>query len=196
MQVKRRICGALNHRRQQFRQNRRLLQCLEAGNYSLCDKVFKFNIVNGPAKITILPAQSNEATLVAQNFVGVAYVNHDDTKRITEVKLHLINSLLKKNAYTTAQRVNVAEHELGHAMGLAHNPIKQSVMYKTTRYVSIQPVDVANVRYLYSLPPAQYFINPTVTTNVNQDIASDLLAKSAFSSETTEEMVVVVNGQY
>ncbi|MFC6253589.1 matrixin family metalloprotease [Secundilactobacillus hailunensis] len=161
-------------------------------------KVFKFNILNGPAQITIQPAQANEASLVTHNYVGVAYVNYDTTKRITDVKVHLIHTLLKKYAYTTTQRVNVAEHELGHAMGLAHNPNKQSVMYKTTRYVDIQPVDVSNVQYLYSLPPAQYFINTTVTTtttNTNTDIASDALLKTVFTRQT-KEAVRVVSEQY
>ncbi|GAX01285.1 hypothetical protein C5L25_000938 [Secundilactobacillus silagei JCM 19001] len=160
--------------------------------------MFKFNIVNGPAQITILPAQASETSLVTHNYVGVAYVNYDATKRITAVKLHLINTLLTKYAYTTTQRVNVAEHELGHAMGLAHNPIKQSVMYKTTRYVSIQPVDVVNVQYLYSLPPAQYFMTTTVTattTNTNTDIASDALFKTGFNRQT-KEAVLVLSGQY
>lgn len=155
-------------------------------------KVFRFKIVSGPAQITIIPAQSNEATLIKQNLVGVAYVDHDDTKRIISVKLHLVDTLLKKNGYTTSQRVNVAEHELGHAMGLAHNPSKQSVMYKTTRYVTIQPVDVKNVRNLYSIPASQYFINPpvTVSSTTNNalitDGAGDRLYKSPFESETVE----------
>lgn len=160
-------------------------------------KVFTFKVVKGPAQITIVPAQSNEASLVKQNFVGVAYVNHDNTKRITSVQLHLVNSLLKSNGYTTSQRVNVAEHELGHAMGLAHNPSKQSVMYKTTRYVSIQPVDVKNVKDLYSIPASQYFINlpaTTASTSSKDLIANsegDRLFKSPFESETFEPLRVI-----
>ncbi len=100
----------------------------------------------------------------------MAYVDHDNTKRIIGVKLHLVHTLLKSNGYTT-NRVNVAEHELGHAMGLAHNPSKQSVMYKTTRYVSVQPIDVKNVRNLYSIPASQYFINsPATTSNIANEI--------------------------
>lgn len=155
-------------------------------------KVFTFKVVSGPAQITILPAQSNEAALVKDNYVGVAYVDHDSTKRIISVQLHLVNALLKKNGYTTSQRVNVAEHELGHAMGLAHNPSKQSVMYKTTRYVSVAPVDVKNVRELYSIPASQYFINSPATTSstANKDLitdkAGDRLFKSPFETRTVE----------
>ncbi|WP_343031854.1 matrixin family metalloprotease [Secundilactobacillus folii] len=152
-------------------------------------RVFKFTIVKGPAQITIVPAQSDENSLIAKDYVGVAYVDHDATKRIISVRLHLVHTLLKKYAYTTSQRVNVAEHELGHAMGLAHNPIKQSVMYKSTRYVSVQPVDVANVRYLYSLPPAQYFINTAQTSstvNANKDIVTDSWMKVIFNSHERE----------
>ncbi|MCH5462655.1 matrixin family metalloprotease [Lactobacillus sp. LC28-10] len=158
-------------------------------------KVFTFKIVKGPAQITILPAQSNEASLIKQNFVGVAYVNHDNTKRITSVQLHLVNSLLKSNGYTTSQRVNVAEHELGHAMGLAHNPSKQSVMYKTTRYVSIQPIDVKNAKDLYSIPASQYFINlpATTSTTANKDViangAGDRLFKSPFETRSVQALV-------
>ncbi|GAX02597.1 peptidase M10 [Secundilactobacillus pentosiphilus] len=129
-------------------------------------KVFRFKVVASSAQITIVPAQSNEATLIKQNLVGVAEVRHDSTRRIVSVQLHLGNSQLNKNGYTTSQRVNVAEHELGHAMGLAHNPSKHSVMYKSTRYVSIQPVDVKNVKELYSIPAKQYFIDsPAAAAN-------------------------------
>lgn len=149
-------------------------------------------MVSRPAQISILPAQSNEAALIKDNYVGVAYVDHDNTKRIISVQLHLVNELLKKNGYTTSQRVNVAEHELGHAMGLAHNPSKQSVMYKTTRYVSVQPVDVKNVRELYSIPASQYFVNSPATTSStdNKDLvidsAGDRLFQSPFETRTVE----------
>ena len=48
---------------------------------------------------------------------------------------------------------NTAEHELGHAIGLAHNE-GQSVMQSAGSYLSIQPEDVVAVRKLYGLDQA------------------------------------------
>lgn len=49
----------------------------------------------------------------------------------------------------------VAEHELGHAIGLNHNPGKASVMYASNRSYSIQRVDIEGVNQLYAGSPAQ-----------------------------------------
>lgn len=62
--------------------------------------------------------------------------------QLLSAHVRLNNATLTKYKYSSSQRTNVAEHELGHAMGLLHNPNEKSVMYYKNRYVSVQPVDV------------------------------------------------------
>lgn len=57
--------------------------------------------------------------------------------------------------YSQDSRVIVAEHELGHVIGLNHNPSPHSVMYFQNRYVPIQSVDIQSVRNHYALPLIQ-----------------------------------------
>lgn len=58
---------------------------------------------------------------------------------------------LKANGYSQQERTVVAEHEFGHAMGLAHNQLhSQSVMDPQARDVSIQPCDVDGINVIYN----------------------------------------------
>ena len=117
--------------------------------------VFEFKITqSSTAQINIL---SMPAALKKPNLTGLTYVYHDENGVITKADTYLNNTALTAYRYTDTQRVNVAEHELGHTMGLAHNPSQKSVMYYENRYYPIQPVDVAAVRAHYqqtaTVPP-------------------------------------------
>ncbi len=57
---------------------------------------------------------------------------------------------LKRFEYNSREINNVAEHELGHAIGLAHSHYLKSVMYASNRDYSIQPDDIRGVQQLYS----------------------------------------------
>ena len=46
--------------------------------------------------------------------------------------------------------LNTAQHELGHSIGLEHNSAVASVMEPKGGKTSIQPVDINNVKKLYS----------------------------------------------
>lgn len=63
----------------------------------------------------------------------------------------LNRAALDKYDYTTTQRIYVAEHELGHALGLAHNNKDSiSVMNPSNRYYDIQTCDVKGMEKRYS----------------------------------------------
>lgn len=70
---------------------------------------------------------------------------------IIKNKIMLNRAAFKKYDYTEAQIINVAEHELGHALGLAHNNQGSvSVMNPANRYYSIQKCDIKGMTKRYS----------------------------------------------
>ena len=52
--------------------------------------------------------------------------------------------------YKRQDSLNTAQHELGHSIGLEHNSAVASVMEPKGGKTSIQPVDINNVKKLYS----------------------------------------------
>lgn len=82
----------------------------------------------------------------------MTYLTTNSQNFITQAKCQINNQALRSFHYAKFEWINVAEHELGHAIGLNHNPGKASVMYVANRSYSIQKVDTDSVRQLYSLP--------------------------------------------
>lgn len=72
-----------------------------------------------------------------------------------KINSELNPELLHNYGYSRSDDTHVAEHELGHAMGLAHNPSKHSVMYYENRSVGIQQVDINGVKERYQTPVGQ-----------------------------------------
>lgn len=83
---------------------------------------------------------------------GYDSVDYDlKTGKIISSKVRLNRAVFKKYGYTKAERINVAEHELGHALGLDHNSADSvSVMNPANRYYSIKPCDVKGMKKIYS----------------------------------------------
>lgn len=75
------------------------------------------------------------------------------TGQIISNQVLLNRAVLTAYGYSKSERVNVAEHELGHALGLAHNePDSISVMNPANRSYSIQDCDVRGMNAIYSTP--------------------------------------------
>ncbi|MTV81744.1 matrixin family metalloprotease [Secundilactobacillus folii] len=116
------------------------------------EHVFQFRLTTAAqAQITIAPMPLNERKA---SIAGLTYVTYNNDDLITKVDTYLNSTTLKTYKYTHQQRIDVAEHELGHTMGLAHNPQMKSVMYFANRYYSIQKVDeeAVNLDYRAQFP--------------------------------------------
>ena len=76
-------------------------------------------------------------------------------------------ALFKKYHYSTDDQIHVAEHELGHALGLAHNKVNsKSVMNPSNRFYGIQPCDVRGMNKRYSTAIYKDSVNPNQYVDV------------------------------
>lgn len=89
------------------------------------------------------------------NATGMAYngMSFDKKGNQTGAAMYLNRTILKKYSYTKKQRTNVAIHEMGHALGLAHNNRGSlSVMNPANRTYVIRAVDTRGAKKVYSTP--------------------------------------------
>lgn len=107
-----------------------------------------FNFVLTSDNSAQITAFTNSA--LGNNYTGMTYITLGTDGYIKHVTVELNPRTLKNYHYSTSQISNVAEHELGHSLGLSHNPQRASVMYASNRYYRIQPVDIQNVQLLYA----------------------------------------------
>lgn len=88
---------------------------------------------------------------------------------INKNKVWLNRAALDKYNYTTAERVCVAEHELGHALGLAHNNKGSvSVMNPANRGDNIKDCDVKGMNKRYSTKISNDVIDPNAEVTVTE----------------------------
>lgn len=73
-------------------------------------------------------------------------------QQIKSAVARINTGVFKYYKYSKASRIIVAEHELGHVIGLNHSSSQKSVMYYKNRYVGIQAADIASVRNHYAKP--------------------------------------------
>lgn len=108
---------------------------------------------SGKADVTLStsnsPQGSNDGT------VGITYSTYyNDTtlnnlKVMANAKSYIYRNVAKKFKYSKTERTHVAEHELGHALGLQHNVGKASVMYYATRSQSVSKPDIKGLQKSY-----------------------------------------------
>ncbi len=114
---------------------------------------FTFNLSSrSDAQVT---AQTN--TALGNNYAGLTKITINSNGLIMHVISTLNPQLMATFHYTPTQEINVAEHELGHAIGLNHSPNRDSVMYASNRFYGIQPADIQSVRDLYANSPSPSF---------------------------------------
>ncbi|MGL5898596.1 MAG: matrixin family metalloprotease, partial [Lactobacillaceae bacterium] len=106
-------------------------------------------------------AANNSKTTVSSydgsNELGITGVTHTSyntsTGQIVSNEVLLNRAALSYYNYSKSERVNVAEHELGHALGLDHNASDSiSVMNPSNRFYSIQSCDIRGMNAIYSTP--------------------------------------------
>lgn len=83
---------------------------------------------------------------------GITYMTGYPNGYYTKARVLLLTRNLSKYHYSYSNRIHVAEHELGHVIGLKHSKAKNSVMNKDDRYYGISKADVAAVKLRYQLP--------------------------------------------
>ncbi|WP_143463543.1 matrixin family metalloprotease [Levilactobacillus enshiensis] len=115
---------------------------------------FRFKLgTTQSAQITLKTASKTQAVALGEDVGLTDYWSKNDL--LLDVTATLNPTLLKSYGYSRADDIHVAEHELGHAMGLAHNPAEESVMYYRNRSVGIKQVDVNGVKLRYQTPAGQ-----------------------------------------
>lgn len=114
-----------------------------------CDKGFTWTQKDSSKTVLNTYADSSEEGLRIAGKCVTTYRISDGY--IKKNKVWLNRAALDKYNYSTDERICVAEHELGHALGLAHNNVGSiSVMNPSNRNYHIKECDVKGMKKRYS----------------------------------------------
>lgn len=83
---------------------------------------------------------------------GITFMTGYTNGYYTQARVMLLTNNLRAYRYNYWDEVHVAEHELGHTIGLQHSRDRHSVMLADNRYNGISRADIAAVRLRYRLP--------------------------------------------
>lgn len=112
---------------------------------------FNFLLTYDRQKANIIADERYEGNVAAP--LGITYSTYYlPTKQYSNATVYLNTFHLQNNYYQKngGKLLNTAQHELGHSIGLEHNSAVASVMEPKGGKTSIQPVDINNVKKLYS----------------------------------------------
>ncbi len=100
----------------------------------------------------------------------------------------IVGSLIMINDSTTtqfdtksrAEKVAIIAHELGHAIGLGHSPVQDSLMYYATvqSRTNLGRDDIDGISYLY--PKRQPMSCGTIVSDIDKNISSDIMSGLIF----------------
>lgn len=87
---------------------------------------------------------------------GITYTSGPRNGYYTQAKVLLLAKNMTDYHYSTSNEIHVAEHELGHAMGLQHSTARNSVMLANNRYNGISGSDSYAVWRRYRTPVGRH----------------------------------------
>jgi len=142
---------------------------------------FKWQPVKGSSKTTLTSYSDNSARGVV--YIGMKQTTYTASGHIIKNKVMLNRASFKRFKYNKAERIKVAEHELGHALGLAHNnPGSVSVMNPANRDHSIKAVDVNGMQLRYRTPYKTVTNDTVYVTNSALKATPFLAVQSVFGN--------------
>jgi len=117
----------------------------------------QFRFVQGSsAHHQVTLTTSNSTTGQFHMLAGITFTTAPRNGYYSQAKVLLLARNLSTYHYTTADQIHVAEHELGHVMGLQHSTARNSVMLANNRYNGISHNDVTAVRKRYHTPVGRH----------------------------------------
>lgn len=105
--------------------------------------------------MTLATATTKKTTSATGDAVGLTYSSYHSSKKIDNLNIlvsttsYIYTNVATQMRYSQLQREHVAEHELGHALGLEHATSKDSVMYYANKNKSITTSDIRGLATMY-----------------------------------------------
>ncbi|MFC6179737.1 matrixin family metalloprotease [Lactiplantibacillus daowaiensis] len=153
-------------------------------------KGFKWNAVKGSSKTVLTSYADSSAQGVV--YIGMKQTKYTASGRIISNKVMVNRASFQKFKYNKAERVKVAEHELGHALGLAHNnPGSVSVMNPANRVNSIKTVDVKGLKLRYKTPYKAVTKDTVYVTNSALKVSPDLPIQGVFGHDDCDDTILL-----
>ncbi len=84
---------------------------------------------------------------------GRADLTWDRRGYLLRATVYLATHTPQGHALGSREMVALALHEIGHALGLGHSPVREDALYPVTRALELTERDRRTARLLYSLPP-------------------------------------------
>lgn len=118
-------------------------------------KVVKLVPVQVGQTPNITMSSKNDTTKKYGNVIGLTFTSYYPGRSmgtrhiLVGARSYLYKNVARTMRYSQLERERVAEHELGHALGLGHAASKRSVMYYASRGVAISSGDVKGLKQAY-----------------------------------------------